>query len=296
MQAEIVNISENDYHSQTGIGQGLFITRSMICLYNDDPASFKLRYIDRHPLMQFKENDGTRFGKYIESHLLDRDVSMYVKKPKVCLSAKGKRVPWNLHKSQYLIAGHGGPLSMTTVEWEAAHDNVISEGDEELAKLLELRFADTALGQYWLNHIPDSKKQVVIRWCDEETELPIQIRIDNWLPGVFICDLKSSGKPIEKFSTAADNFGYGFQHALYQDGVELATGEFTKFIFAIGETSGLKRAVIRELNPLQVEYSRAQYHKALRGIKDNNFMTAGFARETAEECTLPVWLEMKYDC
>lgn len=292
MKPEILyDLPEELYFASTGTGADQWITRSMITDYVDDPASFYLKYIVRHPLMTFDGNNGTRFGTYFENYLLDRDVSKYTTKPRMCLSAKGIEVKWNLHKGQKVIDGGG----QTTIQWEDEHEFIVSEADEQLAKFMEFRFSETALGKYWIKNIPKSKKQVTVRWQDEETGARMQIRLDNYLEDVFACDLKSTAKPYEKFSDTADNYGYNYQHAIYSDGLEAVTGKRIPFFFAVAESTGLKRARILQLHPTQVEYAQRTYKKALKGILAQDYHTKGFDSQEAEMCDLPVWLLYKYE-
>ncbi len=296
MKPEIIyDMPEQQYHDETGLGEGKFVTRSMIVAYHQDPSSFKLKYIDKEPLMQFTENEGTKFGVYVERYLLDKDVSMYVEKPVDCINAKGDVAPWNKRQSQYVMDANGNKTGITTIAWEAANEYIIDQEQAQLAVFLEKRFSDTALGQFWINGIDESKKQVAIRWTDEESGLNVQIRIDNWIQGSYACDLKSTGKRLEKFSDAAHDFGYHFQQAMYQDGIEIATGNRDKFLFAVGETTGLRRAAIRQLHSDQVNYAIRSYKKALVGIAAGDFMAVGFDKTEAEMCEIPAYLHYEYN-
>lgn len=291
----IKDMPEEEYHASSGLEPGQFITRSMIVDYNEDRPSFKLKHIDKHPLMQFKGNKGTDFGSYFESYLLDGDTSAYRTIPETCYSmSKKSEVNWNLRAGQYVMDGTA-ITGVTTKEWIDDHPLIVSAGDIELAAFMEKRFGDTALGQYWLNNIKDSDKQVVIRWTDEATGLNMQVRLDHYREGQFTCDLKSTAKRLENFSNTADDYGYHFQDSMYSDGIEILTGKRIPFLFAIGETTGLKRAVIRQLHPLQVSYAKKMYHLALKGIKEENYNAPGFDNTEAEQCELKPYQLYKYE-
>jgi len=291
----IEGMPEEQYHAESGLGEGKWLTRSMIVDMVVDPASFHMKHIVKHPLMQFNGNEGTRFGSYVEAHILDRNTSMYVVKPTKCWSKSKKEiVDWNLRGSQ-MVLSHGEPTEVDTKTWEEMNPNTISEDDIERAKFLELRFGETALGKYWIKHIPESKKQVVVRWHDEETGLPMQVRLDNWYPDKYVCDLKSTGKSYTKFSDSAHTYGYHFQDAIYSDGLTLATGNRVPFFFAVGETAELKRARIVSLHPTQVEFARTKYHEALRNIAAENYTAYDFDRTEPEECELPAYLLYQYE-
>lgn len=285
MKTEIIyDMPEDEYHASTGLGEGQFVTRSMLAYYAKDPRAFYYRYKINHPLMVFAGNEGTRFGTYVESYLLDKDVSMYTTRPKLCWSrAKNEQVNWSLYSGQFVDATE----EVTTKQWKLDNQNIVSDADLELAQFMELRFADTAIGKWWLGKIEESQKQVTIRWT--EGGLNLQIRIDCYLPDVFVSDLKSTAKRIEDFNGTAARFGYDMQNAIYSDAVTLATGKQLPFIFAVGETTELRRADILKLPDMQVQYARAQYKKAIRGIAAEDYSAIGHDRTEPTEYEPKPW-------
>jgi len=292
----IYDMPEAEYHQSSGVGEGKFITRSMIVDMINDAPSFFQKHIVKHPLMQFDGNDGTRFGNYFESYLLDRDVSQYVVKPTQCWSkSKSAVVDWNLRGSQFVLDASGEPTSVDTKTWESMNPNTVDEEQVELAKFMEVRFGETALGKWWVNKIPESKKQVVVRWTDETTGLNLQIRLDNYLEGAFACDLKSTASKLEKFSDTAHRYGYHVQDAMYSDGIELIEGKKIPFLFAVGETADLKRARIVTLHPVQVDYARKAYKTALAKIAAQDYAADGATLTEPEQCELPAYLLYCYE-
>lgn len=291
MKTEIIyDMPEDQYHSETGLDEGKYVTRSMIAAYAQDPASFHLRYVEKHPLMQFAGNKGTDLGSFVEAYLLDRDTSNYVVIPELCENQKGEIVKWNLRSGQTVI----GEVC-TTKEWVENNPKTHTVADTEYAKFIGRRFGETNLGQYWVNKISESKKQVTVRWTDEISGLNCQIRIDNYLPDVFLCDLKTTAKDYTRFSQTADDYGYHMQASLYSDAMELATGKRLPFLFAICETTGLKRARIVQLHPTQIEFAKKEYMRSLVGIANEDWNTIGYDATQAEVCDLPAFMLYKYE-
>ena len=291
MQPELIlDMDENTYHSETGLGEGLFVTRSMLAFYAKDPSAFFHRYIAKEPQMQFKDNEGTRFGSYVEAWILDRDVSMYTTKPKMCWSRnKGERVKWSLASGQFVDVTE----TKTTKEWMLENQNIVSEDDYELARFMEKRFRDTAFGSWWLDKIEESHKQAVVRWS--EGGLNLQIRIDCYLPDVLQSDLKSTGKSLGKFTEAAEDYGYAMQQAMYSDGLALVTPKKLPFLFGVGETKNLKQARVLKLPDMQVAHARKEYKKAIYGIGQQDFNSYDFKSDEPVECELKPWQLFKYE-
>ncbi|MCK4500475.1 PD-(D/E)XK nuclease-like domain-containing protein [Candidatus Babeliales bacterium] len=287
----VAELPEEAYHASSGMDSNQWITRSMIACYIQDPSLFKLRYIDKDPMVQFAGSKSTRFGCYIEDYILNGDVSDYVRQPSECVNGKGETVKWTFGAGRYV----DDPDGMTTKEWRELHTKLIKDDDHDLAVFLEKRFADTAMGIYWLKRIKESEKQVTVRWKDEETGLNLQVRIDNLLRGLYMVDLKSTGKSLDKFSQAAEDYGYGLQEAMYSEGYCHETGEKLPYVFAVAETTGMHRARIITLHPAQVSYYKEQYRVALRGIAAGNFDAYDKLETKTMQAPLPSYLHYKYE-
>lgn len=295
MKPQIIHgMPDAQYHAESGMGDSQFITRSMLVDYIRCPSTFRHKHIDKVDMLQFNGNSGTSFGTFYEEFLLDDDIEKYKKIPKHCANAKGEVVPWNKRKGQYVI-DEDGITEQTTLEWETENPLIMSESDLDLSKFLASRFDETAMGKFWKQNIEQSKKQVTIRWEDEKTGLRLQVRLDNLLEGSYICDLKTSARSIDDFSSTAEKYGYDIQAAMYADAYELATGEKLPFLFAISETTGLMRSLMRILHPLQVEHSRDAYKKAIAGITAQDYESPEAGSTQAIECELKAWQLYKYE-
>ena len=294
----LYDMPEEQYHAETGIGEGLYCTRSMICDYILDPPSYDLKHNKKDPQMQFEGNEGTKFGNYVESWILDRDVSQYAVKPQTCWSKSKKAiVDWNLRGSQMVLDADGEPTSIDTREWESMNPNTITKDQEDLARFLEIRFNETALGQYWLKKIPEAKKQVVMRWTDKESEIDMQIRLDCYDKGKLASDLKSTGKSLSKWNDSVHDFGYHYQQAIYSDGIVVCENlsEYLPFSFAVGETKKLKRARIKNAHPDAVAFARRTYKSALVGIAAGKFDAHDKLDTIPQSDPLPSYLHYQYN-
>lgn len=283
MKPEIIHgMTDEEYHASTGMGEGKYISRSMIGKYIKDPCLFKYTYLDLLPFLQQEENDGMKFGNYVEDYLLNQDTSAWVNKPVDCWNqpktAKvGSIKPWTVRSGNYVLDENNMPTSETTAEWEARQTKFIDPKQVELAEFLKIRFAETKIGAWWLSTIEQSKKQVVVRWQDADTGLPLQIKLDNWLNDYkhadfnYISDLKSTASSIEKWNGTAAVYMYDLQHVMYTEGVEVATNTRYPFFNAVGETMGLKRARIKAIHDLQLKSIAKKYRAALHGISKGLF-------------------------
>jgi len=274
----IEDMPEQDYHDSTGVGPGKFRTRSMVQCYMADRPLYKHRFIDQHPAAQIKKNDGMRFGEYVEDCILDGDVSAYVKQPDKCWSnSKNCEVDWNLRSGQHVIHESGTVTGVTTKEWADKNPKIIDSEQELLAEFLILRFMETRIGKWWMDTIPESKKQVVLRWADPDTGLPMQARIDNLYASpkdarAYQCDLKSTASSLDKWNGICKAYGYDLQNVIYSDGYTCVTGKTIPFFNAVGETGGLKRARIMNIPQMQRDHVRKKYRAALAGIKAENYL------------------------
>lgn len=272
----LYDLEESEYHATSGTGEGQFLTRSMLVMYHKDPPLFDLTYNQKHPCTEREANDGMRFGCYYEDMLLGGDVNKWAIKPSEYTNDKGEDKPWNGN-------------AKVCREWLAEHPYVVSQADVDLAEFLKLRFGETALGKWWLNKAASSKTQVTYRWTDEDTGLPLQTRVDSLLEGVFISDLKSTASSIEQFNGTSRKYGYDWQSHMYTEGHRICTGETLPFLFAIGETGGLKRARVRTLPQEQVALAGINMRLALRGIAKGDY-AAKDATETLARCVpLEFW-------
>lgn len=288
----ILDMPEEDYHASSGLGEGQYVTRSMLGLMSNDPPLFRYTYVDKDPYCQISDSESMKFGRYVEQYLFGEDLSSWTERPQKCWSRnKGEWVDWNNGPGRFTDE----TCELTTKKWSELHPNIINPDDVSLAEFMKKRFAETALGQFWLKQLTTAQKQAVCRWQDKDTGLPLQIRIDAVIPGSLITDLKSTGSPLEKFTTSADAFAYHTQHAMYQDGYEEVTGNRLPFAFAIGETKGLKRARLRSLPGLMVEKGRSDYKAALQRIKQQDYSAYDAEEQTPAECELPAFLLYRYE-
>jgi len=283
----ILDMTEKEYHASSGIGKDKFVTRSMLGLMDKDPPMFKYRYIDNDPFCQIEDSEPMKFGRYVEQYLFGDDLSNWSTRPEKCWSRNKKEwVDWNNGAGRFVSPYCTIPTSV----WTAEHPDIIKDEEVQIAEFMKKRFEETALGKFWIEQLPKAQKQAVCRWKDKDTGINCQIRIDAVIPGSLITDLKSSGSPLEKFTTSALAYDYHTQHAMYQDGYAEVVGEVLPFAFAIGEVKGLKRARIRTLPPLMVDHGRLAYKRALKRLEDGDYSPYDANETTPQECELPAYL------
>ena len=298
MKPEILyELPEAEYHATSGMGDDQYITRSMLKTYIADKPLFKLRYIDRLPYAQVKQSKAMALGVYIEDALLNGDADKWTTTPAQCWSKnKGELVKWNMQGGQFVVDDEGLPTEQTTKQWAVDHPNIVTLEDSQRVDFIRERFNETAMGRYWINNVQKSIKQPTIRWVDEETGLRLQVRLDCLLEGAYISDLKTSSRPIEKFSDVAHEYGYHHQHSMYQDAYEIATGEKLPFFFNVAETTGLERCRCISLHPVQIAHAKKQLREAMKGIAASDFSaTDATTQGPVSTKELPPWLHYLYE-
>lgn len=298
MEPEIIyDLDEATYHQETGFGPNLWVTRSMLKTYIADKPLFKLRYLDKLPYAQVKQSKAMALGVYIEDALLNGAADKWATTPELCWSKnKGEPVKWNMQSGQFVMDADGLPTEQTTKQWADEHPNIVTPEDSQRVDFIKERFNETAMGRYWINNVQKSIKQPTIRWQDQESGLRLQVRLDCLLEGAYISDLKTSSRPIEKFSDVAHEYGYHHQHSLYQDAYEIATGARLPFFFNVVETAGLERCRCISLHPVQIAHAKKELRAAMNGIAGEDFAaTDATTQGPVAIKELPPWLHYLYE-
>lgn len=246
----ITDMPEEDYHASSGMGQGQYVTRSMVKDFNVSVRGFALRHVVRASWAQRSKNDGMTTGELFEAMTLkDREITV---RPTTYTDNKGEVKPWS------------GNAKVCKKWLEDNSDKLIASASMvDQVKNLRAAFRQAPMVAWMLRDLQD--RQVVVRWIDEITGLRCQVRID------MVCkralgDLKTGAKKPEDFSTSARDYGYDLQAAMYTDAWELATGERLPFLFPYQQTEWPFRSDVIELDPAQVEYGRKKYREGLDGI------------------------------
>ena len=257
----IKDMDEDTYHASSGVGEGQFITRSMLSCYDKDgPRGFYLRYVEKHGLAQFGGNKATDFGSLVDVLLTRGDQG-------IAYTDMGPENPKT--KKPY------GKTTAAFAEWsknlEAQGSMVVDRSDMERAQLM----IDEAKRHPPLEYAlcdKDAMHQVCVRWEDEITGLPLQVMIDVVVPGGLV-DVKTGRLNPAKFITSANSYGYDIQAALYADAWKIATGKELPFVFAYMQSSFPFAAAPIQLPQQLIDSARDRYRKALDGIASNDLQS-----------------------
>lgn len=209
----IEGMTHEDYIASSGIGEGLYISRSVLfSIFKDGPEAAFAKYIEKDPLYKKPENAGMFIGTMYESHLLD--------KPQVAPTN------WVVKPEGMNLARKDGKV--WKAEQEEAGNVIVKEADFAIFDVLERM--EKNLNQHAIcrefkelaqaGHI---RKSVVIRWRDEKTGLWCQVELDGDVIGERVYDIKTGFKHPDKFTSSAGEWGYFFQQAMYTDAYALAS-------------------------------------------------------------------------
>lgn len=270
----IYDMPEEQYHEESGLGDGLWLTRSAVKSYcNDDPEWFHIAHVEKAEIAQFPGSDSTLLGSAVDAILE------------------------GTFDQKYAVVPDG--MSLTTKEgraWKAA----LPDGVERLPRTSKATASyDKALMCVRrLLRVPNNrylmdkgKSQVVFRWTDDETGLRRQIRPDIWIPSEALGDWKTTADPMELFNRTAVKYGYDIQQVDYSDGVYQATGKEHPFFFGLVNTSRPFKAASKQLPVPLVESASVRLRAALRGIANGEFTNTYPANAVIEP--LEAFLEFK---
>jgi hypothetical protein len=180
MNAEIIyDMPENLYHESTGLGEGQYLTRSMLKCYEESPRGFFERYVKKNPLAQVKPSPAFAFGSLVEALIIDDpwEDMFYIK----CLK---KEDPERFEKNK--LAEANGLVEITQAQLDTARLTIEGMQYDERGQLL-------------LSLMDNARHGVVVRYEDDKTGLKIQVRFDTIFPGVAIVDWKTGRDKPEKF-------------------------------------------------------------------------------------------------
>jgi hypothetical protein len=278
--AEIIyDMPEEQYHAETGLGEGLWVTRSMVHMAIKSMHRFWLTHVIKHPVIlrkiqEKKEATHFRFGSFLEAYINGTFAERYAKElpcpPYEGKGAKARREEWKVANAAHM----GSRLGYTDSHLELAALCVRS-----LEEMTPLRVKNAREGGI---------HEAVARWHDEETGLPMQVRFDTILDKT-ILDWKHTSKSLHKFHSSADDYGYITQEVMYSDGFNAVTGSppdrFLFPVMGVGEASNYEADII-ELQRSAVEIVASQYRAAIRNIANEQWHTA---KTTATVADVPAY-------
>ncbi|MGV3485379.1 MAG: PD-(D/E)XK nuclease-like domain-containing protein [Planctomycetaceae bacterium] len=183
--------SNDDYHAGPGL------SNSMIGDYIENPAKFHAIHIAK-TLPRKAPTKDTTIGTLLHELLLEGEFKSAVVIPRDALNKDGHR--------------KGGAWT----DFAAEHAGKMLMKHEEIADLLEMAEAveqhPTAKGL--IGGRGDS--EVPLRMRCPITGLLLRCKLDRYLPGQFIADLKTSRDPHpDRFAASVAEFGYDRQRAFY---------------------------------------------------------------------------------
>jgi hypothetical protein len=232
------------------------------------------------------------FGNLVDTLLMEPDKfgDQFVLQPATYTSEKGEVKAWTMQsktcKSLYDQMLRSGKIM---VKYE----------DLERAKEIIKNITNHPTASKWLK----GEKQVSLFWEDPETKIPCKGRMDIWIPGERIVDLKVTGN-LEPgaFQRIAYQMGYNVQAAIYHDAIHLIEkGKYPEDIclaysLIVAEADPPHDVVCFNYGMTSMLIGRSAYRQALDTYADCIRMNQwpGYS-SVAEELESPFWAIKKYE-
>lgn len=227
------------------------VSRSQLCLLGTrSPAHLKAQMESEKK----KETKALRIGSLLDYAIFEPDRLMdscHVR-PKVCKTAKGCVVAWDLKTND-------------AQDWVAKHSDkpITTEAELENVKLIResvMRHPGAAralrAGRAQQTLIVRARSLVDVR---DDCEVMVRIRPD-WLSGDAICDLKSTvDGSRDEFAKSIYNYGYDVQAALYLDVANLLEPGKEHFVFLCAEKEEPFAISTYRLDAASIEKGRMKY-------------------------------------
>jgi hypothetical protein len=282
----IDDLPEHQYHEETGLGDGKWLTRSMICDYIDSPSGFELRHICKDKRAQRKpSSDSMKLGSYLDVMITEGEQAFYSKY--VVPSYERPNREWftasgSVSKKKEVQESIAAAICLgevyeeipeTVRAWEARlpHDQErLCEKTFELASYMASRLQTNALAKAIIDG--HCGKQLTIR-AVLNNGLRIQCRIDLTCEGYgIVADLKTTNRRKERFMKSAVAYGYHVQGWLYHQ-LAIAAGLKVKhdFLFVCQMNCYPWDPYVISLREEVYEWSGKITIAAIDGIQSKNY-------------------------
>lgn len=226
---DIVDIPEVQYHEESGIGTGLYITRGVLSNYLDSPSGCYLRHIERHERAQFVQTQAMRLGSFFDVLITEgEDRALHVYRKPECIScpeewltksgnlstsADTKAAIDACCKAGTVVEGVPKTLKAWQADMESQGFELFSPTDADLAYFMRERLLLNPLARRMLEL--STGTQTTIR-ATLTNGLRVQCRLDLWIPDFgMIADLKTCAYTRADFVRQAYDKGYYLQDWLY---------------------------------------------------------------------------------
>jgi hypothetical protein len=244
--ARVWECSSTEYHADTES-----VSRSELEIFINSEERFYEEVVQGNRRPPTKALD---FGSMFHDAVLGNGTrdDLFVEIPESALSRGGSRAgeAWMKFKAR-----HRGKVLLKAEEFRLA------------ARMLDkLHYHDMAAKI--LNH-PRKKTEFTIRWTHGPTEQELRSRLDLYIPGALIGDLKTtkSASP-DGFRKEVLNHGYHRQAAFYRAAVEALTGKLLDFVFIAIEKASPYRVEAYQLDDDFLDLGRRDVESALLRLQE----------------------------
>jgi len=279
----IYDMPEAQYHAETGVGPGKWVTRSIIKDYEESPSLCKLA-LEGHPMAVRSYNAGMSMGTVFEAVFCGKEDRLQINDKYKTTQGKSYQA-W----AQDVIAD--GLIPAT-------------QADYDLSLFLVARFHESAMGKWVLGEIAagNAKFQVVYRW--EERGVPCQAMVDVLISNLPI-DVKTGRMPWRRFPSIANDYGYDLQDTHYVAGM-VANGitlpnvtdadPYGYMPFAYVQTARPYEARIIRLPAEQRDYASVRRIRVLENLAGDYWEAPDALMDKPLCPDLPAYITMRYGC
>ena len=307
VSAEIVDITERQYHAETGLGASQWVTRSMLCSWIESPHGFALRHVHKDPLAQHPgASSSMRLGSAFDVLITEGStaysraypVPVPVPAPAAWLTPSGavsKSADVQAQIAQCCTSGCVVAGVRATLDaWLALCDDgavVLTATEQDTVDYMAATLRENPLARTIIDGASGS--QTTIR-AVLANGLRLQVRADLWCERLgILADLKTTRKRRGGFLSAAVEYGYHVQDWLYSAMAEAVGLQLRHpFLFVCQQNCYPWESYVVQLDDEVRSWAGRLTAAAIAGISAGYY---GDRQTAAYVPPRPMWLELQMD-
>jgi hypothetical protein len=242
----------DDYYHSTG-----FLGSSGLKCYHQSAWHFRKRYVDLHPLYQFKRSAsveaGSRFDLVVQAQ--GNLGAHFIACPDEYLTQKG--ISTKPAAKEWIKENAKGRLVIRPNEWD------------RLSECYDRMMANPRAREL----VEGADLQTTMRFVDPATGLPMQTRPDVRSPGSYLADVKHTGVNLRKYVWQARDMLYRIQAGLYVE-ADVAFGDHTNrvpFFLIVTLNTQPFTCQVFEFTESEIRRGRDEALAAMAGIAAREF-------------------------
>ena len=259
------DVTNTEYHATHDV-----YGRSMLDVLDESLMLFHGRFVT-HEIPPKKPGKPLIFGSNFDRMFLERETVVEIP-ANVLAKVKGE------------ISPHGAKSGGNWKAWEADHAGqlILKTSEYDIFRRMEERIRSHPDA----SQLIQGQEQVSIRWEDQETGLPLKVRLDVLGDGRVV-DIKTSADPTPgAFAKSIEKYGYHRQGGMYAPATELLLGRPHEFYFVVIRNVephdvwcyvlGKDRKTGRKWIDIGTEQIRERIDALAAAIKSNHWEPVGY--------------------